>query len=436
MSEAVFVLGMHRSGTSAMARVGNLLGVWLGNQLLPGARDNEKGYFEDAAIVDIHARLLAQVGLAWNSLCEPPTSWQDLPESDALRGELRQRIDELSAGQRCWGVKDPRMGRLLPLWRELLGEATKPRCLIMVRSPLDVAASLAKRNGFEPMLSYWLWFLHLRDIERQTRDLPRVFIQYDELLAAPGEVIAAIEQQLQWRFPSSYSSAAAEIEAFLSPELRHHSTGNTFDLQSVPAPVQELYRLLTTAPVLQPAQASLDAVFSEVTRDLQPWDAALRLANRELAAARTAIQTLSGQVDHWCALTGFRERDLAELTTAHQKLVEEAATITRQRDETLALKVLREEELTDCLQRVLALQAEAELIARQRDETHALKVQREGELADWQLRHGLLELEKNELIGRLDAVAGELSAVYSSIFWRMTSPLRALAEWWRTHIGS
>ena len=50
-SRAVFVLGMHRSGTSAIARGISSLGVYLGNDFLDAQPENPTGYWEDRNLV-------------------------------------------------------------------------------------------------------------------------------------------------------------------------------------------------------------------------------------------------------------------------------------------------------------------------------------------------------------------------------------------------
>ena len=56
---AVLVLGMHCSGTSAITRLLNLRGVGLGRDLLPAKADNERGFWENRAILELHERFLA-----------------------------------------------------------------------------------------------------------------------------------------------------------------------------------------------------------------------------------------------------------------------------------------------------------------------------------------------------------------------------------------
>ena len=52
--KVILVLGMHRSGTSAVTRCLNLLGAEIGSKLLPPAEDNRSGFWEHADVVSIH----------------------------------------------------------------------------------------------------------------------------------------------------------------------------------------------------------------------------------------------------------------------------------------------------------------------------------------------------------------------------------------------
>ena len=67
-STALFVLGMHRSGTSALTGLLHRLGVVLGEHLLPASEDNPRGYWENADIVAVHERLMASLGWTWDDI--------------------------------------------------------------------------------------------------------------------------------------------------------------------------------------------------------------------------------------------------------------------------------------------------------------------------------------------------------------------------------
>jgi hypothetical protein len=59
----VVVLGMHRSGTSAITRALEVLGVNVGTNLLPPVDgDNAKGFFEDVEINSLNVEILRALG--------------------------------------------------------------------------------------------------------------------------------------------------------------------------------------------------------------------------------------------------------------------------------------------------------------------------------------------------------------------------------------
>ena len=61
--KAIVVLGMHRSGTSAVCGALDVLGVNFGQRLAPAAKDNEKGYWEHPEIVSVARRIIAFSGV-------------------------------------------------------------------------------------------------------------------------------------------------------------------------------------------------------------------------------------------------------------------------------------------------------------------------------------------------------------------------------------
>jgi hypothetical protein len=136
---------MHRSGTSATARLLHTSGVDMGGRLLPANAANRLGYYEDAALVELNRRLLAaavpdrpDVKPAW------PWLFPDALEPALLkpyRGELRDLLDERAGRGRAWGFKDPRTTILLDFYDSLLPEA---RYLFVYRSPWDVVDSLVR----------------------------------------------------------------------------------------------------------------------------------------------------------------------------------------------------------------------------------------------------------------------------------------------------
>lgn len=183
---ALVVLGMHRSGTSAVAGALVARGANAGNALLPSTSDNANGYFEDARLVAASDALLASAGLAWD---EPGPVPRPLV-APAARAALVEVFATLRRASAPAVVKDPRACRLVPEWSKAMAEAgLRPAYLIVLRDPREVAASLQVRDGLSAYRSAQLWLEHLLEAEHTTRGAPRVFIDFADLVHAPDATI-------------------------------------------------------------------------------------------------------------------------------------------------------------------------------------------------------------------------------------------------------
>jgi len=119
----VFVLGMHRSGTSAVTRAINAFGVPLGNEadVMPPAPDNPEGFAESLALVDCNERLLRLLGSRWDA---PPAllpGWEHRSPVAIERDRAERTFRVVYAGEH-WVWKDPRTCLTLPFWRRVLPE--------------------------------------------------------------------------------------------------------------------------------------------------------------------------------------------------------------------------------------------------------------------------------------------------------------------------
>jgi GT2 family glycosyltransferase len=254
---AILVLGMHRSGTSALTRVLNLLGVDLGDRLLPAAGDNRAGFWEHREIVLLHERLLARLGTAWDD----PTP---LPASRLLGEDLRPLREELGAilardfgRSSLWGLKDPRLCRLVPLWTRVLTDSgCELRAVLVLRSVDEVAASLLRRNGLSEPRSRLLWLTHCLAAESESRGLVRSFVTYDGLLADWRSEIARVGEDLRLPWGDRMAESGSAIDAFLDPGLRHHGGVGTADpLRSAPHPwLEEVETVFRRAAMGRPEE--------------------------------------------------------------------------------------------------------------------------------------------------------------------------------------
>jgi hypothetical protein len=220
---AVLVVGMHRSGTSAMTRVLNLMGGALPARLKPGSEENAPGFWEGRRIVRRHKALLESLGSGWDDIGELPADWLQRESTQGYENVLLEILREDFSEARIIVVKDPRLSRLAPLWLRLLERfEAEPSFVVMIRHPLEVARSLAVRNGFDERKSLLLWLIHLVEAERHSRGFPRVFVTYDRLLDEPEKVVARVRDGLGIEWPPAAGSLEHEIRSFLSEQHRHH----------------------------------------------------------------------------------------------------------------------------------------------------------------------------------------------------------------------
>jgi hypothetical protein len=222
-SGATLVLGMSRTGTSVTARLLNLSGIELGeaDRLLgPIEGVNDKGFYEHYPIMRLNTELLRRLGGSWKAPPELRPGWEDDPALDDLRERAREFIAEDFADTPRWGFKDPRLSFTLPFWRPLLRD---PVFVICHRNPLDVAASVGKRDGLALPDVLGLWTRTTADAIVHTQGAPRLLIGYDEYFTAPDEALAALTGFIGRPELAGDPAFRREADGWLEPGLRHHA---------------------------------------------------------------------------------------------------------------------------------------------------------------------------------------------------------------------
>ena len=290
----IVVLGMHRSGTSALTGLLVALGCHAGRHLLPSNEFNAHGYFECSDIVAVHDELLDALGSIWHQVLPISPDWTMGPVAQKAKSRLIS-IFQLEYGTSSICVlKDPRMCRLLPLWRDVFAELKiAPSFIITARRPEEVAASLLRRNEFHANKSLLLYVSYLLDAERHTRSCRRTFVDFDWLLrdweAALEKISSALDLAL---FPVS-EGTSEKVRAFLSPELKHFnarpvSIDETADVPGCLA--RNLYQLLTK-PHDEGFEASMDELRTRLDAYLQSSNSWLSLSAKaeQLEGERAAF---------------------------------------------------------------------------------------------------------------------------------------------------
>jgi hypothetical protein len=220
---ALIVAGMHRSGTSALTKVLNILGAGLPNNLMPPGEYNLRGFCESESIRQIHDQILASAGSYWDNTSGIPSAWFASPAAPEYEEKLLEILVQDMSELPLYVIKDPRICRVIPLWLKVFKRlGTEVRFILPLRHPLEIAASLKKRDGFDTNKSLLLWLGYFLDAERYTRGHIRCFVPYDNLLTSWRNVVGHLEKELEIVFPRQGHLATIEIEQFLCNGLRHH----------------------------------------------------------------------------------------------------------------------------------------------------------------------------------------------------------------------
>ncbi len=251
MPRALVVLGMHRSGTSALAGLIHQSGVAMGSSLMPGSVGvNDKGFWEHKEIAAIHEQLLKEMGYNWDDPRLLPDQWWETERNQYYIEKLCRVLDLEFGSESLWALKDPRICRLLPLWRQVFSRlGVKPLFLHIVRNPLEVAASLKHRDRLPRPQALLLWFQHNLEAIQNSAGYPRQFITFPQLLDDGEAWLLNIFQK--WELPivnQDQTEASYEIP-FLTKTLRHHHASSS-DLdadQDVPRLIKDLYQVLLNA---------------------------------------------------------------------------------------------------------------------------------------------------------------------------------------------
>jgi hypothetical protein len=262
--QALLVLGMHRSGTSALTRVLGLSGAALPRHKMAPARDNTLGFWEPQPIVDAHDAFLKQAGTGWEAIADYPAEMFTSDAAAACRRSLAALVASEYGDAPLFILKDPRISRLMPLWRPVLSElGAAPRILIMVRNPLEISGSLKARSGWSEHRALLVWLRYMLAAERDTRDLKRCFVGYGQLMNDWRGTVGRLSDQLGIAFPECSRTVEQQIDGFLSPNLRHHRhrADTLFRRDDIADCVKQAYRSLSTATETGTIdQAALDRI--------------------------------------------------------------------------------------------------------------------------------------------------------------------------------
>ena len=438
---ALLILGMHRAGTSALARVCALRGAALPARVLPANAGNVTGYWEPQGVTELNELILDFYDLAWDD----PFAASQLPPAGEFPArfleEARHVLVEEYADAELFVLKDPRCTLLQDFWRQALESIGARTCpVVMMRPCAEVVDSLVRRDGTEPASAAWLYVAYGLEAAKAAR-YGATFVSYGELTADWRVATDRIGSEQGFAWPAAEDQAAAEIAAFLRPNPREPGP------LRVPPPLeawsQQVWQwFVAAASARDLSRASLEPIETSLARMGTVLAPLLRDRKRILRETQASEGALGRERDE--ALRVYRETDerlqqahraygtqlanaAAELQQTHASYRDQLdaadAELQQARDAYRENVAASEEELHQTRQ---VYEAQLERTEAQLQQTQSDYRQRD---ADYVAARVALDTARSQLDAvRREAAAlrGELAAMLDSRSWKLTAPLRDL----------
>ncbi len=216
----VCILGMHRSGTSLLARILNLLGVDLGPEahLVSPAAANPKGFWEHRPIVKVNQAIFNRLKVKSYYSPEFTSQWENSFALDDLRAQALEIVKQDFENADLWGWKDPRTCLTLPFWQKLLPPMKYVFCL---RNPVEVARSLERRDGLALEKGIYFWLVYMKHALEHTAVQQRIFLNYTSVMEDRRE-LRRLSEFIGKPERAEHRDVQEAIQNFIDKSLRHH----------------------------------------------------------------------------------------------------------------------------------------------------------------------------------------------------------------------
>jgi hypothetical protein len=433
----LMVLGMHRSGTSALAGVLSKLGCQIPKHVLPANSANERGYFESAALMQLHDELLESAGSYWHDWRRFNPDWHSAPTSEAFKQRAKDIFLSEYPNASLAVLKDPRICRFVPFWIDVFGEMSiAPRALIPIRSPLEVAYSLKKRDAMSVTKGLLLWLRHVLDAELMTRGISRAIFSWDQFLTDWRVVADRISAEINIAWPRLSDRSSLEIDRFLDSSLVHNRLGQN-ELSSHPnvhewtVAAYEALLELSLNPMSNSANAALDEIRKQFERASSLFGSALIDYESSWDELSAEINSRRDELEHLRARCEHLSSDLATARDETLQFSGQAATASDERQRLAAELERRRAEIqqltADLSNRAKQLDAVNAQLLETENANSALQVKATAQHADF-----LAGIEERSRLAkeleRLELALSEATAAQSDLIARVEEFARQFAE--------
>ena len=338
----IFVIGMHRSGTSLTARLLNLMGAYFCSEgmEMPANPGNPKGYWERLDVFRLNKNFILELGHDWYKINQWDLNKAEAESRQNFQDQARKIILAMDA-HRPWMLKDPRFCLLFPLWRPFL---EFPICVHVYRSPLQVAQSLRSRNEFPLQFGVALWEKYALESLKVTKDCPKLLVQHSQLINNPLQTVTKLYEELSnlgcqgLRIPNE-----KEINAFVSSELYRERGSTEFEAGFINKQQSVLVNAFESGEVFELAEKTnlelspsaqetlefyenhwaLKGEHQKITNVLEKTQTSEAMLKQEREQLKTSVQSLETAVRTKEASEAALKQEREQLKTSVQSLQQE-----------------------------------------------------------------------------------------------------------------
>ncbi|MCB1418013.1 MAG: hypothetical protein KDJ74_03005 [Notoacmeibacter sp.] len=443
----VLILGMHRSGTSAITRLVSMLGASLPRVLLGAGAGNETGHWEPERLIAYHDRMLVDQGSAWHDWTPLDLTRIPLRRREQIADDISEIISADFADSSLIVLKEPRIARFASFFEKILtGNGYDLRVVVAFRNPLDVIDSLLHRKSVWPENhdrtdAALLWLIHMLEAERASRAFPRVIVSYEAVMAEPASALQSVVAGLRLSTPRTVADIAGEAKAFIDEGQRHHARKPDDvlldpQLTGWAADTYAALRDLEAGRNVDGAENALDRIRGEFL-------AAMPLLKATATARRAALAQARENRKQLDAVTAERDRQAADLQARIDEVSNREAALRAELEAARAEQASVAESHKAALAEHVAaidarqvafdqIQGEAEALRRQLADTitarEALSGERDAIAAERDRQAAELQARIDEMNNREAALRTELEAARSEYAGMSESHQVALAE--------
>jgi hypothetical protein len=338
-ADQVLVLGMHRSGTSAIAGALAAMGLYAGSELelMDKTEDNPRGYFERKDVYLLTSAIFRDSGADWWKVSEFDP--QDIP-SDVVAHhgpKIRKLVDALDA-EGSWLLKDPRLCLLFPLFRPWLRE---PLVIVAARHPVEVAKSLRKRDRIPLHAGIALWEFYVRKACRYARKERHLVVPHAELIHDPDPVVGRMAGWLEEQGVAGldFDSGARWVDR----SLHRQKLDDDEERMLLNDDQRQLWRHLASSRIDDVSEDVSDCTL-QILKDFETDFSGRRQLERKLGELTSQVESIREQVPS-------KSPEAGEISKTDRSGAESSPASLLPSDGSLGIRIL-EAALGDCLETI------------------------------------------------------------------------------------